>query len=82
MVSDLCTIALLGGTKVLLPGHDGALALAQWCPSLGALQTWRNKEYLLGILFSYFLMIENVCSGFYLKIEVVDFRKIFIAGFF
>ena len=38
-----------------------------------------EQEYLLGILFSCFLIIENVYSGIYLKIDVVDFRKIFIA---
>ena len=38
-----------------------------------------EQEYLLGILFSCFLIIENACSGFYLKIDVVDFGKIFIA---
>ena len=51
---------------------------------------WRNSALpkafyylgetrLLGILFSCFLIIGNVYSGIYLKIDVVDFRKIFIA---
>jgi hypothetical protein len=38
-----------------------------------------EQEQLLGILFSCFLIIENVYRGIYLKIDVVDFRKIFIA---
>ena len=67
-------------------GHPCALTRAQRCPCLGAIVPFlrhftnlAKQEYLLGILFSCFLIIENVYSGIYLKIDVVDFRKIFIA---
>jgi len=56
---------------VPLPWHNSALPKALCLLS--------EQEYLLGILFSCFLIIENVCSGIYLKIDVVNFRKIFIA---
>lgn len=67
-------------------GHNCALTRAQRCLYLGTIVPFLRRfaylakqEYLLGILFSCFLIIENACSGFYLKIDVVDFRKIFIA---
>ena len=53
-----------GGTIVLLPEHFSALTLAQLCPSLGNLTILAKQEYLLGVQFSYFLIIVNVCSGF------------------
>jgi len=55
-------------------GHLGAIV-----PFQRRFDLLSEQEYLLGILFSCFLIIENVCSGIYLKIDVVNFRKIFIA---
>jgi len=44
-----------------------------------------SQEYLLGVLFSYFLFIGNLCGVFYLKIDVwilkkTLYRKIFKTG--
>ena len=62
--------------------HKSALARAQKCPYLGTIvpflrhfSTLARQEYLLGVLFSDFLIIENVCIGFYIKIAVVDVWK-------
>ena len=62
--------------------HKSALARAKKCPYLGEkvpflrhFSTLARQEYLLGILFSDFLIIENVCIGFYIKIAVVDVWK-------
>ena len=59
--------------------HKSALARAQKCPYLGTIvpflrhfSTLARQEYLLGVLFSDFLIIKNVCIGFYIKIAVVD----------
>ena len=71
---------------MLLPWHKGALALAQRCPCLGTIVPFLRRfaslskqENLLGILFSYFLIIEIDSSSISIKIDVVDFGKIFIA---
>ena len=50
-------LSFFGGTKVPFLRHFSTLA---------------RQEYLLGVLFSDFLIIENVCIGFYIKIAVVD----------
>ena len=67
-------------------GHNSALTRARWCPCLGTIVPFLRRfaslakqENLLGILFSYFLIIEIVCSSISIKINVVDFGKIFIA---
>ena len=44
-------------------------------PFLRHFSTLARQEYLLGVLFSDFLIIENVCIGFYIKIAVVDVWK-------
>ena len=54
-------------TKVPLPWHNSALPKALCLLS--------EQEYLLGILFSCFLIIENACSSISIKIDVVDFWK-------
>ena len=63
-------------------GHNCALTRARWCPCLGAIVPFLRRfaylakqEYLLGILFSCFLIIENACSSISIKIDVVDFWK-------
>ena len=50
-----------------LPWHNSALPKALCLLS--------EQEYLLGILFSCFLIIENACSSISIKIDVVDFWK-------
>lgn len=64
LVSPKDRILFFGGTIVLLPEHFSALTLAQLCPSLGNLTILAKQENLLGVQFSYFLIIGNVCSGF------------------
>ena len=56
-------------------GHKSALTRAQRCLYLGAIVPFlrrfaylANKKICLGILFSFFLIIENVCSGIYIKV--------------
>ena len=70
------------GIIVVSRGHKSALTRAQKCPYLGTkvpflrhFSTLARQEYLLGVLFSDFLIIENVCIGFYIKIDVVDVWK-------
>ena len=77
-VSGLRVVSYLG-SFVVFRGHKSALARAQKCPYLGTIvpflrhfSTLARQEYLLGVLFSDFLIIENVCIGFYIKIAVVD----------
>lgn len=67
-------------------GHNCVLIRAQRCLYLGAIVPFQRRfdllseqEYLLGILFFYFLIVENVCSGIYIKCMWWIFRKIFIA---
>ena len=67
-------------------GHLCARVRAQRCLYLGAivpfLRRFANlakRENLLGILFSYFLIIEIDSSSISIKIDVVDFGKNFIA---
>ena len=50
-----------------LPWRNSAL--------IKALCLLSEQEYLQGILFSCFLIIENVCSGIYLKIDVWILEK-------
>ena len=80
-VSGLRVVSYLG-SFVVFRGHKSALARAQKCPYLGTIvpflrhfSTLARQEYLLGVLFSDFLIIENVCIGFYIKIAVVDVWK-------
>ena len=63
-------------------GHNCALTRAQRCLYLGTIVPFLRRfaylakqEYLLGILFSCFLIIENACSSIFIKIDVVDFWK-------
>ena len=72
-------------TRVVYREHKSALTRARWCPCLGTivpflrrLIIFMKQENLFGILFSNFLMIEIDCSSIFRKIDVVDFRKIFI----
>ena len=60
--------------------HNSALARAQKCPYLGTIVPFLRHfstlaRQVLGVLFSDFLIIENVCIGFYIKIAVVDVWK-------
>ena len=71
-----------GDTGRVLLGLLCRLSEAQKCPYLGTkvpflrhFSTLARQEYLLGVLFSDFLIIENVCIGFYIKIAVVDVWK-------
>ena len=71
-----------GVTSSVLLGHHCRFSGAQKCPCLGTIvpflrhfSTLARHEYLLGVLFSDFLIIENVCIGFYIKIAVVDVWK-------
>ena len=67
-------------------GHNSALIRAQRCPCLGTIVPFlrhfahlAKQEYLLGILFSYFVIIEIDSSSISIKIDVVDVGKTFIA---
>ena len=48
-------------------------------PFLRRFANLAKRENLLGILFSYFLIIEIDSSSISIKIDVVDFGKNFIA---
>ena len=80
-VSEIRVVSYLD-SLVVYRRHKSALARAQKCPYLGTkvpflrhFSTLARQEYLLGVLFSDFLIIENVCIGFYIKIAVVDVWK-------
>ena len=71
-----------GDTGRVLLGLPCRFSGAQKCSCPGAkvpflrhFSTLARQEYLLGVLFSDFLIIENVCIGFYIKIAVVDVWK-------
>lgn len=86
--SNLCfgfTGCVLLGLLCRLSEAQKCLARAQKCPYLGTIVPFlrhfstlarqERQEYLLGVLFSDFLIIENVCIGFYIKIDVADVWK-------